>query len=77
MPLGKRTTSYSTPVVLPDDSTVRTVLRNEDGGIVYPDLGGQAIGVMSMIGLLESILHELTTMNVHLAALSGEKITEA
>ena len=74
MPLGKRTSEYSYPVVMPDGETIRVVLRGEDGELIYPEPGGQAIGVLSMIGLLEGILEQLQIMNIHLAAVTGESI---
>ena len=76
MPLGKRTADYSTPVVLPDGETVRVAFRTEDDEVVYALLGGQAPGILDMMNLLVGIQRELRTMNIHLAALSGERITE-
>ena len=74
MPLGKRDARYSTPVVLPDDETVRVVQRRADGSIAYPEEGGQAPGVLAMIDLLKEIRDALTVTNAHLAILTGEEI---
>jgi len=76
MPLGRREEPYSTSVVMAEDETVATVLRNEDGELVYPLEGGQAVGVLEMTELLEGILAQLQIMNAHLAVLTGEDITE-
>jgi len=76
MPLGRRTEPYSTSVVMAEDETVATVLRNEDGELIYPLAGGQAVGVLEMTELLEGILAQLQIMNAHLAVLTGEDITE-
>jgi len=74
MPLGKRSAEYSQPVVLPDDETVRVVLRNQDGSLVYPEEGGQAPGVLAMTDLLSDIRDELRLIRAHLAILTGEEI---
>jgi len=76
MPLGRRTEPYSTSVVMAEDETVATVGRNEDGELIYPLPGGQAVGVLEMTELLEGILDELKQIRAHLAVLTGEDITE-
>ncbi len=43
---------------------------------MYALPGGQAVGILEMLHVLDDIRRELRTMNIHLAALSGERITE-
>ena len=74
MPLGKRTADFSTPVVMPDGETIRVAFRTQDGEVVYALEGGQAIGILDMMVLLQDIQRELQITNAHLAAMTGEQI---